>query len=273
MRLFFKGISSLLSVLMMILLQGCSSCWHVQMLERAYQTMRYDDIQEFRKALVRDPSIAHMTDTDGWTLLMHAVQDNKVDYVDELCACGAKVNVSERTEDLTALHLSRTVGMARRLIERGGDINATGLRGTPLMFSMGRAYDGSALAVWFIEQGADVNVGDTDGYTPIMIAARLGREWRPVLEMLLDRGANVNARAKHGRTILHQLAYSETIDISILRVLLNHGGDPFIRDKWGITPLDLFREAEKHDATGMYHRATEMMSSPGGQSAWSPVTN
>ena len=62
-----------------------------------------------------------------------------------------------------------------------------------------------------------------------------------MVKLLLDNGANVNVQitGKHnkGSTALHRAA--STADVSLVKLLLDRGADPFIKDERGEIPLDL----------------------------------
>ena len=71
-----------------------------------------------------------------------------------------------------------------------------------------------------IAKGADPNVARENGETPLMAAARLGQV--EVMKMLLDRGANVNARdKKFDQTALMWAAGHP----DAVRILVDHGAD------------------------------------------------
>jgi ankyrin repeat protein len=82
-----------------------------------------------------------------------------------------------------------------------------------------------------IEYDADINARDEYGWTPLFDASR-GRHFKDgsVLRLLLERGADVNARAVKatpvstlGSTPLHFA--SENGALEVVRLLLEHGAD------------------------------------------------
>jgi ankyrin repeat protein len=77
-----------------------------------------------------------------------------------------------------------------------------------------------AMAAWMIENGSDLHQG---GDGPLMRAALSG-ERIPMMELLLTRGANVNAAWGGSFPIL--FAPCETVDPDALQWLLEHGADP-----------------------------------------------
>jgi hypothetical protein len=58
--------------------------------------------------------------------------------------------------------------------------------------------------------------------------------------LLIERGADVNAKDKDGRTPLHSAAFYGHVEV--VRLLLEHGADPNIKNIWGQTAIDLARE-------------------------------
>jgi hypothetical protein len=88
-----------------------------------------------------------------------------------------------------------------------------------------------------LEEGADPNIRDRDGNTPLHFAASKG--CAEVARLLLEHGADPNAQDKSGETPLHLAASGGHVDI--VRLLLEHGADPTVKNKDGDTPLDLAR--------------------------------
>jgi cytohesin len=82
-----------------------------------------------------------------------------------------------------------------------------------------------------LDHGANLNARDRDGNTLLHIAT--GRD--NILEMLLDRGANADATGDRKRTPLHiAVDFSEAGSVNIL---LEHGANVNARDNMDITPL------------------------------------
>ena len=94
----------------------------------------------------------------------------------------------------------------------------------------------------FLADGADVNVKDKDGGTPLSYAAFHGQT--EIVELLIAKGADVNAKNKYGVTPLHFAAgygRKETVELLIAK-----GADVNAKvvsgPKQGLTPLDAANE-------------------------------
>jgi len=85
-----------------------------------------------------------------------------------------------------------------------------------------------------VDCGADPNIQDAFGDTPLHYAAYNGR--LGVVRLLLEHGADPNVQDHDDRTPLHFAVGFCFVDV--VRVLLEHGADPTIRDNEGMTPLD-----------------------------------
>lgn len=102
----------------------------------------------------------------------------------------------------TLLHLAAFFGHAdavRLLLERGSDAGALSInqmRNTPLHAALAgpMGVDGVRLLV---EAGADVNARQHGGYTPLHSAAQNGK--MEIVDLLLDRGADADAATDDGR--------------------------------------------------------------------------
>ena len=164
----------------------------------------------------------------GETALMTCASRGSVEAVQSLLERGAKVNVQEPRNGQSALMWAiadQHPSVARLLIEHGADVRAHTKTGfTPLMFAAQQGdlesaqvllasnadlngvspESGSALgvavssrhekfALALLEKGADPNLADADGYTPLHHAASSPGMVETV-KALLARGAKPNAR-------------------------------------------------------------------------------
>ena len=84
-----------------------------------------------------------------------------------------------------------------------------------------------------LERGAKVNASNTRGGTALMYSAMAGDV--DAVEFLLGRGADADARASNGWTAL-TLAAARGFD-EVVAALLARGGDPNVPDIYGWTPL------------------------------------
>lgn len=90
-----------------------------------------------------------------------------------------------------------------------------------------------------IEHGADVNAVDKNGTTALMIAANLAHA--DVVKRLIAAGADIHARDDDGRTALMEAAGSLDNQVEMVTVLLQRGADKELRDKDGRTAFSAIR--------------------------------
>ena len=78
-----------------------------------------------------------------------------------------------------------------------------------------------------LAKGADPNIRDEYGYTPLILAASEGRS--DMVRQLIDKGADVNARTASNWTALlwaSSMGYSD-----VVKLLLERGADPEAKDQ------------------------------------------
>ncbi len=108
----------------------------------------------------------------------------------------------KRAEGVTALMSAARVdceACMRLLLDHGADAKAKTDAGLTALHYV--AYKGNlAMVKLFLEGGATVNVADDRGLTPLMMAANSKNKNPEVVRLLLERGADVQAKDSFGRT-------------------------------------------------------------------------
>jgi hypothetical protein len=131
----------------------------------------------------------------------------------------------------------------RSLLDAGAQINVTDALGrTPL--HMAAFYGRSKASELLLANGASIDARDRVGMTPLHAAVLSGG--RHEVELLLDKKADANAKTDTGQSPLHLAAATGQPNVS--RVLIEHGADPRSRDKNGKTPL-FYAMRNKHPMT------------------------
>ncbi|KAL2167916.1 hypothetical protein VTG60DRAFT_654 [Thermothelomyces hinnuleus] len=133
---------------------------------------------------------------------------------------------------LQAAALRRDLDSVLLLLEYGAEINAEGGEfGTALQAACMRR-DGIEIARLLLERGADVHArGGPFGNAWHAAAEQTGREWEAILQMMLDRGVDINdAQGKKHATALEAAldtkAYDDPEDsMSRVRFLIERGAD------------------------------------------------
>jgi ankyrin repeat protein len=140
-----------------------------------------------------------------------------------------------------AVRLVDAVPMLEALTAAGADLSVR-LHGATLLHLAARAGD-VEVATWLLGRGADVHaVNDCEGnceqrgQTPLHDAQVFREE---MSELLLARGARVDALSANGRSPLHEAG--DLGQLSAAFLLCRHGADPARKDASGKTPYDLAR--------------------------------
>jgi ankyrin repeat protein len=146
----------------------------------------------------------------------------------------------------TALHAAACRGncdAVRLLLMAKADINAVNeSRDSPLLIAASNMAVGpvarsghESVIQLLIEEGADVTAKADDGWTALHLAAQNGHD--AAIELLLERGADVAAKDNDGWTALHLAAQNghETV----VQLLLEKETDVTVKDNSGETALHL----------------------------------
>ncbi len=89
-----------------------------------------------------------------------------------------------------------------------------------------------------LEAGVDPNIDDTQGMSPLALAAR--KEQPEFVKWLIDAGADINAVGDMEYTALHRAVHANSSDS--LKILIAAGADVNVTNNFGKTPLHLATE-------------------------------
>ena len=107
-----------------------------------------------------------------------------------------------------------------------------------------------------LESGANAKMASRPaGFTPLhsAVADDAGEVTKDIVRMLIDAGADPNARSATDGTPVHTAAF--TGNLPVLEMLLDAGGDPQAPDKKGHSPLDVARERGNTEAAALLHKS------------------
>lgn len=158
--------------------------------------------------------------------LLSKVRADDIDGVKALIAAGANVNQEDDMMGYTALSLTQNTEMMKVLISAGADINHRAKRTgyTPLMNALNS--NNTALAKFFINQGADFKIKADDGTSALILACGCSED---IAKQLLEKGADIHALTNRGMGVFTQCTNvglkRGTVSYEFAEFLLTKGAD------------------------------------------------
>jgi ankyrin repeat protein len=188
--------------------------------------------------LLRNGEEINARDAGGWTPLLHAANSGDADVVKVLVERGADVSVRDGA-GTTALALvaKKEYPSAVAILARKGNVNTGDKYGTtPLMWA---AKNGDLKSIkLLLENGANPNARDRQDWTALFY---VGPEATVVINALLSAGAQIDARDNEGSTPLMQVALLG--DFANLAFLIEKGANVHLRNREGESALDIVKSA------------------------------
>lgn len=134
---------------------------------------------------------------------------------------------------------TRAFDVAEFLVGRGANVDAK-VNGEPILHTLVKENDTEG-ARFVLDRHAEVNLTTMDSFAPTPLIVAVVENHVDMTELLIDRGANINATNGLGYTPLHLAARRGNLEM--VKLLVKNGADSSIQDDDGHTPSDLALEA------------------------------
>ena len=213
------------------------------------EAVKKGDRESVDRMLAAEPALIGAKDANGVSAVLLAHYYGRADVAKALLARGPVLDIFE----------AATVGDAdrvRALVTRDKALaNAWSPDG---FFPLGLAafFKRPAVAKVLLENGGDPRMASKPaGFTPLhsAVADDAGNDVKELVRLLIDAGADPNARSASGGTPLHTAGF--TGNVPVTEMLLAAGADPEVTDAKALTPLDHARDKGHPEVAAILHDA------------------
>ena len=216
--------------------------------EEAIELVKDGKYYEIEKLLLSEDS----NNIDGYDELMNAISKGDMKALEKLVKDDTDLN--KQYDKITPLGLAAARNdkeMVKFLVEKGADINLEdGYGYTPLIIAM--KYRNIGLAKDIIDLKPDLNaICSATGDTPLTYLAREVWFGTDLCYYMIKNGADVNKKNDNGDTPLIVAVQNVVGSYGMLGVIINMGADYNIKNKEGKTAMDIVMEED--DKAALHH--------------------
>jgi uncharacterized protein len=201
-----------------------------------FTAIKGGDAAAVERLLERDRTLMDARDEKGLSPLLVALYFGEPDIATAILARRPKLTVFEAAAAGDAARVREIVERDRT---QASAIAPDGF--SPL--GLAAFFKRREVVRYLLDAGADLRLASRQGgFTPLhsAVATDAGAVDIEIVRLLLDKGADPNAKGQSGSTPLHTVGF--TGDRASLELLMKHRADPEIKNNDGKTPADLARE-------------------------------
>lgn len=202
-----------------------------------FKAIQEGDVNAVNKALASDSSLLYARNENGVSPLLFAIYTGQRAVVDALLSQGIETNIFE------AAALGNTKRVSDLLDDHPNALDALSDDGFPPL-GLAAYFGHMETAAFLLRNGADPDLAATNPMQVRPIHAAVANRNEQIgfamAKLLLNHGAEVNVAQHGGWTPLHEAAAHGQNEI--VKLLLEHGANPHAVSDDGKTPIDMARQ-------------------------------
>jgi uncharacterized protein len=200
-----------------------------------YDLLKNKKTSELIAELKKDPSLLSFVDSRGASLLMLSFYFRNQELSDYILSV-------RKPSDIYEAVISGDLEASKRFLSSNKQSLNTHSRDgfTPLGFAA--FFNRPSIANYLLKEGAEPNVAAINDFKVAPLHSSVAAKSLEITAMLLEHGANPNAKQQSDYTPLHGAAHNNSLDI--VKTLLQAGADKNVKTKDGKTALDLAKEID-----------------------------
>lgn len=201
-----------------------------EQLSEFFEAIKADDIFGLTMMINQDESLLNAVNENGLPAILFAIYYGRKEVALLFVQSGAKVDL------FTAAALNDLKRLEKALSANPDSIAEYSVDGWTALH-LAAFYRQKDAVVYLLDKGANPNLRSRNNMSNLPIHAAAAGGNREILAMLIDRGADINARQHGGWTPLHSSAQSG--DAETVKLLLSRGAEVDAQAENGQTALDL----------------------------------
>lgn len=202
------------------------------------------DLAKVTQLLDEGVNVNAKTGRDKQTALMLASVKKHIPVIELLLGReGIDINAQDKN-GTTALAIVASKGFSdivKLLVERGANPNIQDNYKSSVLVTAVVRIDKDTVEL-LLNHGANPNLRTAGNATPLMFTPMNMSDLTPIARLLLDKGADPNAKDERGQTTL--MGASKKGNPNLIKLLLERGADKTIKDNAGKTALDYAKTPE-----------------------------
>jgi len=204
------------------------------------------DVSKVRAMLQADPSLARSRDDNGVSVIMKATYYGKKEVVAALLESGVELDVFEATATGCVDRVTSLIAQDPTLANAYSADSFT-----PLGFAV--FFGQPEVVKALLAAGAEVNAASRESMKVTPLASAAAAKQTDIARLLIQHGANLNARAASGHIPLHEASANGNVEL--VKLLIENGSDVNAKTDDGKTPLDFAIEYKRAEVVELLEKS------------------